>query len=78
MHAGFANTRLLEHAAEMLTPAGCRCKRRWPAFLRTRTQRVIRDATHASLIDDQGDSANSIQAILDVVEAVRSGATLQP
>jgi pimeloyl-ACP methyl ester carboxylesterase len=42
------------------------------------TQRVIQDATHTSLIEDQGDSAVSIQAILDVVEAVRSGATLRP
>jgi hypothetical protein len=42
------------------------------------TQRVVRDATHASLIEEQGDSANSIQAILDVVEAVRSGEPLRP
>jgi hypothetical protein len=34
------------------------------------------DATHASLIEDESDSANAIDAILDVVEAVRSGATL--
>jgi pimeloyl-ACP methyl ester carboxylesterase len=40
-------------------------------------QRVIQDASHASLIEDESDSANSIQAILDVVEAVRSGATLR-
>jgi len=39
-------------------------------------QRVIQDASHASLIEDEGDSANAIDAILDVVEAVRSGATL--
>jgi pimeloyl-ACP methyl ester carboxylesterase len=36
-------------------------------------QRVIQDASHASLIEDESDSANSIQAILDVVAAVRSG-----
>jgi pimeloyl-ACP methyl ester carboxylesterase len=40
--------------------------------------RVIQDATHTTLIEDQGDSANSIQAILDVIEAVRSGAALRP
>jgi hypothetical protein len=39
-------------------------------------QRVIRDASHTSLIEDQDDSAISVQAILDVVEAVRSGAPL--
>ena len=38
--------------------------------------RVIPDATHSSLIEDRGDSENSIQAILDVVAAVRSGALL--
>jgi pimeloyl-ACP methyl ester carboxylesterase len=42
------------------------------------TQRVIQDATHTSLIEDQGDSGVAIQAILDVVEAVRSGAALRP
>ena len=40
--------------------------------------RVIQEATHTSLIEDRADSAISIQAILDVVEAVRSGATLRP
>jgi pimeloyl-ACP methyl ester carboxylesterase len=40
------------------------------------TQRLIQDATHTSLIEDQGDSAISIQAILDVVDAVRSGEPL--
>jgi pimeloyl-ACP methyl ester carboxylesterase len=39
--------------------------------------RVIQDASHSSLIEDEGDSANAIQAILDVVEAVDSGATLE-
>ena len=39
-------------------------------------QRVIQDATHTSLIEDRGDSAISIQAILDVVTAVRSGVPL--
>ena len=38
--------------------------------------RVIQDATHTTLIEDRGDSANSIQAILDVVSAVRSGEPL--
>jgi pimeloyl-ACP methyl ester carboxylesterase len=40
-------------------------------------QRVIQDATHGSLIEDRADSAISVQAILDVVEAVRSDATLE-
>lgn len=40
-------------------------------------QRVIQDASHASLIEDEGDSANAIDAILDVVAAVRSGEPLQ-
>jgi pimeloyl-ACP methyl ester carboxylesterase len=40
------------------------------------TQRVIQDATHTSLIEDEGDSAISIQAILDVIAAVRTGAQL--
>jgi pimeloyl-ACP methyl ester carboxylesterase len=39
-------------------------------------QRVIQDASHASLIEDKGDSANAISAILDVVAAVRSGGPL--
>lgn len=41
-------------------------------------QRVIQDASHASLIEEEVDSANAIDAILDVVEAVRSRATLRP
>jgi pimeloyl-ACP methyl ester carboxylesterase len=36
-------------------------------------QRVIKDATHGSIIEDEDDAAISIQAILDVVAAVRSG-----
>jgi pimeloyl-ACP methyl ester carboxylesterase len=40
------------------------------------TERVIRDATHTSLIEDRNDSAISVQAILDVVAAVRTGAPL--
>jgi pimeloyl-ACP methyl ester carboxylesterase len=39
-------------------------------------QRVIQDASHDSLIEDESDSATSVQAILDVVEAVRSGGSL--
>ena len=39
-------------------------------------QRVMQDATHASLTEDKAGSAISIQAILDVVSAVRSGAAL--
>ena len=38
--------------------------------------RVAQDATHTSLIEDEGDSAISVQAILAVVAAVRSGTTL--
>jgi pimeloyl-ACP methyl ester carboxylesterase len=38
--------------------------------------RVEQGATHTSLVEDQGDSAISIHAILDVVAAVRSGAPL--
>ena len=45
-------------------------------FSTNSVQRVIQDASHASLIEDESDSANAIDAILDVVEAVRSGATL--
>ncbi len=41
-------------------------------------QRVIQEATHASLIEDESDSANAINAILDVVASVRAGATLRP
>ena len=37
--------------------------------------RVVPDATHTSLIQDEGDSANAINAILDVVDSVRSGGT---
>jgi pimeloyl-ACP methyl ester carboxylesterase len=39
--------------------------------------RVITDATHTSLIENKGDAANAIQAIIDVVVAVRSGATVR-
>jgi pimeloyl-ACP methyl ester carboxylesterase len=42
------------------------------------SHRVLEDATHASLIEDQGDAAQAIQAILDVVRAVRSGEDLGP
>jgi pimeloyl-ACP methyl ester carboxylesterase len=38
--------------------------------------RVIQDASHASLIEDEGDSSISIEAILDVVAAVPSGGSL--
>ena len=40
-------------------------------------QRVIADASHTSLIDDEGDAEIAVQAILDVVEAVRSGEPLR-
>ena len=38
--------------------------------------RVVQDVTHSSLTEDKGGSAISIQAILDVVAAVRSGVPL--
>jgi pimeloyl-ACP methyl ester carboxylesterase len=38
--------------------------------------RILPDATHASLIEDQHDSAASVAAITDVVHAVRSGRPL--
>lgn len=38
--------------------------------------RVIPDVTHTTLIEDQRDASNAIQAILDVVAAVRSGEPL--
>lgn len=38
--------------------------------------RVMQNATHTSLTEDEGDSAISVQAILDVVAAVRSGTPL--
>jgi hypothetical protein len=42
------------------------------------SHRVLQDVTHASLIENQGDAEHAIQAILDVVEAVRSGEALRP
>jgi hypothetical protein len=38
--------------------------------------RVEQHATHTSLIEDRSDSAISVQAILDVVAAIRSGLPL--
>jgi len=38
--------------------------------------RVLADATHSSLIDDESDAAAASQAILDVVESVRTGTPL--
>jgi pimeloyl-ACP methyl ester carboxylesterase len=38
--------------------------------------RILPDATHASLIEDQHDAAASVAAITDVVRAVRSGRRL--
>ncbi|WP_051476849.1 alpha/beta hydrolase [Arthrobacter sp. Br18] len=38
--------------------------------------RVVDDATHASMISDEGDAAATTQAILDVVSSVRSGGPL--
>jgi hypothetical protein len=38
--------------------------------------RILPDASHASLIEDQHDSAASVAAITDVVHAVRSGRPL--
>jgi pimeloyl-ACP methyl ester carboxylesterase len=39
-------------------------------------QRVVPDASHSSLIEDEHDAANAIAAIRDVVTAVRSGEPL--
>jgi hypothetical protein len=38
--------------------------------------RIMQNATHASLIEDKTNSRISSQAILDVVQAVRSGTPL--
>ena len=38
--------------------------------------RVLTDATHASLIEDESDGAIASQAILDAVESVRTGTPL--
>src|SRR2546428_1619115 len=40
--------------------------------------RVLPNTTHASLIEDKSDAAMAIQAIHDVVEAVRTGTPLRP
>jgi hypothetical protein len=40
--------------------------------------RILPNATHASLIEDQHDSTASVAAIPDVVQAVRSGRPLHP
>jgi pimeloyl-ACP methyl ester carboxylesterase len=39
-------------------------------------QRLLPDATHASLIEDESDAAVASQAILDAVESVRTGTPL--
>jgi hypothetical protein len=39
-------------------------------------QRVLPDATHAALIEDESDAAVASQAILDAVESVRTGTPL--
>jgi pimeloyl-ACP methyl ester carboxylesterase len=41
-------------------------------------QRMLLDATHASLTEDEHEAQASIQAVLDVVGAVRSGGALTP
>ena len=38
--------------------------------------RLVPDATHASLIEDEGDAAVPSQGILDAVESVRTGTPL--
>jgi len=43
-----------------------------------RAHRSVAGATHESLLYDQGYSVNASRAILDVVEALRAGAPLQP
>jgi hypothetical protein len=41
-------------------------------------QRLLPGATHASLTEDDAESQDSVQAVLDVVGAVRSGSALTP
>ena len=41
-------------------------------------QRILADATHASLTEDEDEAQASIQAVLDVVGAVRCGGALTP
>jgi hypothetical protein len=41
-------------------------------------QRLLPGATHASLTEDDAESQASVQAVLDVVGAVRSGRALTP
>ena len=41
-------------------------------------QRLLPGATHASLTEDDAESQDSVQAVLDVVGAVRSGGALTP
>ena len=41
-------------------------------------QRLLPGATHASLTEDDAESQDSVQAVLDVVSAVRSGRALTP
>ena len=43
-----------------------------------RDHRILPDASHGSLLQDQADSVNSSQAIRDVVQAVRTGTPLTP
>ncbi len=41
-------------------------------------QRLLADATHASLTEDETEAGSSSRAVLDVVTAVRSGTSLSP
>ena len=41
-------------------------------------QRMLPDATHASLTEDETEAGSSVEAVLDVVAAVRSGGPLSP
>ena len=40
-------------------------------------QRLLPDATHASLTEDETEAGFSVEAVLDVVAAVRSGGLLR-
>ena len=51
-------------------------QKRLAALSTNSIHRVEQGVTHTSLIEDRSDSAISIQAILDVVAAVRSGMPL--
>jgi hypothetical protein len=48
------------------------------ATLSSNSQHRIADATHVGLLDDEGDSGISVQAIDDVVQSIRTGTPVIP